>query len=593
VLLLGVGVLTGVGCAPSWSLESRRPVESQLASSILGEYASPQGSTGEKTLVAEGSSLGFDESRLEQLGQMAGPDSYESDIQEIHGSLLGDWDDAPVDLSLQEAIASAIEHNLTLLDATLVPAIREEQRLAADAVFDLVFFADGSVTNNDNPSAVPVVFGTPTGVGVNKNDVMSSDTGIRAQTRSGGQVELRGSLDSFNNASPGFTLSPDPSQTANLDLLLTQNLLQGAGRDATESQLRLATNNTARGQEQLRQALLATIETVEREYWTLVEAKQSVQIRERLLTRGEQTRDALRGRMGFDVTDAELADAVAKVELRKADLIRARNTLQQRSDALKASLNDPRFPLSLEVLLEPTERPGTTAITFSLVDTLQQALVLRPEIRLANLDIDDAEIRRRALEDARLPLLAMDARVNLTGLDGSADQSFNQAFNADFVDSSIGLRFEQPIGNRAGDAGSRRGRLERMQSVVRYRLAVQNVVLEVKNTLRDVVTNFRLMEQTRISRLAATENLRSLEVEEATIRSLTPEFLNLKLTRQRALALAEIAEIQALVSYSTSLAALRRATGSSLESLELDSLAPIGPDASRDLFEDPRFADTP
>ncbi|MFG0258034.1 MAG: TolC family protein [Phycisphaerales bacterium JB043] len=577
-------------CAPSWSRESRRPLISHLSQDVIDSYeASEPAPTSPPEL--ETSSLEFDEARLEELRGMAGPDSYENDAPPEVGSLLGGWDSGPVSVSLDEAIATSVEHNLSVLSATLEPAIREEQRIAADAAFDLVFFADGSIANNDNPSAVPVVGGTPTGVGVNKSDSFTSSTGVRAQTRTGAQVEISGSLDVFNNASPGFTLTPDPSRTANLDVLISQNLLRGAGADSNEAQLRLASNDSARGQEQLRSSLMGTIESVERAYWELVESVQSVRIQERLLERGEQTRDALQGRRGFDVTDAELADAVAQVETRKADLIRARNTLQQRSDALRVLMNDPRYPISTEMLLNPTDTPSGEAITFSLVDSLNTALQKHPDVRLANLDIDDADIRQLAAEDARLPLLALDASVNLSGLDDDAGQAFSEAGEGDFLDSSVGLRFEQPIGNRAGRADARRSRLERMQSVVRYRLAVQDVMLDVKNTLRDVSTNYRLVAQTRISRLAATENLRSLEAEEATIRSLTPEFLNLKLTRQQALAQAELAEVQAQVNFSISLASLRRATGTSLETLELDRPAPVGPDASRGLLEDPRFGE--
>ncbi|MHC4976544.1 MAG: TolC family protein [Planctomycetota bacterium] len=585
-----LGVLLVSACAPSWSLESSRPLISHLSDEVIESYREGEsGAVASSTDQPESGTLDFTDERLDELRGMAGPESYEHEPLLDMGSLLGTWDQRPVELSLDEAVATSVEHNLRVLEAALVPAIRDEHRRAADAAFDLVFFADGSIANNDNPSAVPVVGGTPTGVGVNKGEIASTSTGVRAQTRAGGQVEVRGSLDIFNNASPGFTLTPDPSRTANLDLLISQNLLRGAGRDSNEAEVRLATNDTARGQEQLRSSLMSTIESVERAYWRLVESVQDVRVRERLLERGEQTRDALRGRIGFDVTDAELADAVAQVESRKAELISARNLLQQRSDALRALMNDPRYPIELELMLSPTDEPMASSITFSVVDSLNTAFANRPEIREAILEINDADVRRMASEDARLPLLALDASVNLTGLDDDAGEAFSEAGEGDFLDSSIGLRFEQPIGNRSGLAQERRRRLERMQSVVRYRLAVQDVVLEVKNTLRDVVTNYRLVEQTRISRLAATENLRSLEAEEATIRSLTPEFLNLKLSRQRALAQAELSEIQAKVSYNISLAELRRATGVSLRSLELDRPAQVGPEASEGFLEDPRY----
>ena len=66
----------------------------------------------------------------------------------------------------------------------------------------------------------------------------------------------------------------------------------------------------------------------------------------RLLDRGVQTRDVLEGRLDFDVKPAEYSDAVARVESRKAGVMRAENALRLTSDQLKLLINDPRFPVS-------------------------------------------------------------------------------------------------------------------------------------------------------------------------------------------------------------------------------------------------------
>jgi outer membrane protein TolC len=109
---------------------------------------------------------------------------------------------------------------------------------------------------------------------------------------------------------------------------------------------------------------------------------------------------------------------------------------------------------------------------------------------------------------------------------------------------------------------------------VTYRSTAQTVVAEVKAALRNVVTNYRLIEQTRVSRLAAAENLRTLVIEEENIRGLTPDFLDLKLRRQDALAVAERDEISALVDYNIAIADLYAATGAALERNRVQLVAP-------------------
>jgi hypothetical protein len=92
--------------------------------------------------------------------------------------------------------------------------------------------------------------------------------------------------------------------------------------------------------------------------------------------------------------------------------------------------------------------------------------------------------------------------------------------------------------------------------------------------LRTVVMNFKLIEQTRAARIAAAENLRTLQVEEDLIQGLTAEFLNLKLQRQELLAASEQDEAQALTDYNSSLARLYTAMGTAMEHNHINFVVP-------------------
>jgi outer membrane protein TolC len=144
----------------------------------------------------------------------------------------------------------------------------------------------------------------------------------------------------------------------------------------------------------------------------------------------------------------------------------------------------------------------------------------------------------------------------------------------------LAMNFEWAVGNRAAEARYRRSRLARSSSVIAYQRSVQGVVFEVKDALRDCITNYELIEANRSSRIAAAENLRTLHVEEETLAALTPEFLNLKFQRQDRLAEAQSNEIQSLVNYNQSMAALYRAMGIGLtmNRIELEIVDDTEPD---------------
>ena len=189
-------------------------------------------------------------------------------------------------------------------------------------------------------------------------------------------------------------------------------------------------------------------------------------------------------------------------------------------------------------------------------------------MRRALLAIDDAELRQHVAADAKRPRLDLVASLAYEGLDDSAAGSFASVAEDDQLTAQLGLSYEQPLGGRAGHALERQAGLRARQALARYEDALRNVVLEVKQALRDVQTSRELLEAAHATRLAETENLRTILLEETSRKELTPEFLAIKLGRQERLATAQLAEVGALASFHRALAAYRRAVGLSARPAE-------------------------
>jgi outer membrane protein TolC len=285
-------------------------------------------------------------------------------------------------------------------------------------------------------------------------------------------------------------------------------------------------------------------------------------------------------RREFDTRLAQYSDAVSRVEQRKGNIIRARRSVRAASDALKARLNDAQLTVGSEALLVPVDRMVEAPIRYDLREAILNAVGGRPEVQQAILRIDDASIREELADNGRLPLLNLSAELAYFGLDDSADDAYGNLFEGDFIGWILGANFEWPLGNRAAEADFRRARLQRSAAVIGYQLAIQAVVFDVKDALRDCITNYELIEASRSFRVAQTENLRALRVEEETLAGLTPEFLALKFDRQETLARAQLEEIQSLVNYNKSVAGLHRAMGVGLAmnriELEVDETTPSG-----------------
>jgi outer membrane protein len=557
-----VGALTA-SCSTPMGGPSDLGLRRSILESTTRELAQAERSPALHEPVTIADSLDFSEDRLDTLRKLSGVSAYGSITLPMGDNLLGK-PTTTVAITLDQAIARSVDHNLEAQLARVDAAASRQDIVVAEALFDMVFFADASNQYTDQPARVRVIGGVPIGTPVNRNNLAIFDTGIRKNLASGGDIQITQTLSIFNSKSPGTVVFPDPARTVTLNATLNQPLLRGFGSDVALSEIRLASNLSQTNLEELRGQLIAAVASTQRAYWALVLSHRTVQINQRLLERGVQTRDVLKNRLQFDVKPAEYSDAVARVQSRRADVIRAVNDLRLRSDELKALMNDPDLTVGGEDVILPIDSPTSATLRVSLFDSLSIAFAKRPEIRQAILAIDDAAIRERVADNARLPLLDLQLAASLSGLGTSASSAFDQLGETDFVDYLIGLKFEQPIGNRAAKASYRKARLDRLRSVVAYRSTAQQVVTDVKTAMRNLFTNHQLIRQTRIARLAAAENLRTLLNEEKNIRGLTPDFLDLKLRRQDSLAIAEKEEIQALVDYNVAIADLYAALGDTL-----------------------------
>ncbi|MBX3387331.1 MAG: TolC family protein [Phycisphaeraceae bacterium] len=502
------------------------------------------------------------EETLRELEATSGPKSYLG-LPDLGPSLYGTSQETAT-VSLQEAVASAVQYNLNLEFARLAPAISQAQVIAADAAFDWILFSSGQWGLTDQPRTSPAIGGSTVGIGADQRQVVDGTIGVRRALTTGGQFTVQHQLTYTDVETPNLFTSPDPANETNIVIQFDQPLLRNFGSDVALAQVRLSQNAERDEIQNLRGQLNQTVTQVEVAYWNLVRAVQDVHITLRLLERGKDVLETITNRR-LDVKQSDIADAASQVASREADVLQAQKSLRDVSDQLKSLMNDPRYPVGSVALLIPVDTAVDQPIRFTLIDSLNSAFSNRPEVQRALISLDNTAIRQVVADNARLPLLNLRALSRISSMEANMGDAYDSLTDANFVDYQIRLDFEQPIGNRAAEAGYTARRLERQQATIALRNTMQGVVAEVKAALRDVELNYVLIGQRREARIAAAETLRTLLVEEQFVRALTPEFLDLKLRRQQTLASAEQTEISALIEYNTAMARLHLAMGTILE----------------------------
>ena len=478
---------------------------------------------------------------------------------------------AAQEITMKDAVHYAIENNLELEIASLEPASTTVSLVSANAAFDFILGA--SVTSTR--SRIPQQQFNPNGGGaLNASesliDAFAADMSLTKQLESGGTITLSTDLTRTNNDASGFSYTPNPAWQSIGAVELHQPLLRGFGEKTTLSQIRLAEIAHGQALEQARGVLNKVITDTEHAYLQLAMEWKVLQIKQWLLGKGESVVKILEIRMEYDTSEADYAQAVATVEQRRADVINQQALVQAASDALKQLMNTDNLAIDSEIVLQPTGDLEANPVSISLRSSLLTALEKRPDLRQLAMSIDSESINVQVAKNATLPKLDIQAQMSLYGLGDSSGEGYQDVSDAEYLNYVLGLSFQIPIGNRAAKAEYESSQIARTKAVASYKQGVQSALLEVKTSLRGIVTNGELLQANRSYRIAQAENTRALIIEEETMAGLTPTFLNLKLQTQSGLASARISEYTSVVNYNKAIASLYEAMGTTMDMHQME-----------------------
>ncbi len=499
--------------------------------------------------------------RLADAKKKSGREANSKEKIKLDPDLLGDRRIRAYHMTLEQAIKQAIANNLPLRLARLVPAVTETQVTQAEAAFDAVFSANFNFTKLDTPQP-PTIAGLGQ-FGSVQEDTREFQTGIRKLTDTGGQIQVATTFSRRRRVPSFFTVST--FYEANVGLAITQPLLRNAGSDVTRSQILLSRNARVESMADLKQQMLDTAARVEQAFWNVYLTMQQLKSRQRLLERSHKLLAILDVRRHHDVTEVEFYRATADVEQRETRRITADLDYRRACDELKRLINLPDLSVADEDVIVPVDVPVDLPISFNVRKALRTAFRQRPDLQRALLEIGDATIRQRVADNQRLPLLDLTAELRYNGVDTSdIGDSYDNMTDGNFIDYIIGLQFEQPFGNRLGEASMQQRTIEKRGAVIRYRALTMDAVQEIKNAIREAQAAYRIIGSSQSGRLASQLVVTALEKRREN-EELTYTFVDQLLRQDEDLTNAEIVEFTARARYMVAIANFYRVIGTLLE----------------------------
>ncbi len=465
-------------------------------------------------------------------------------------------------LSLQESILLGLKNNLDIVIEGFNPKIRATDVTAAKAVFDPDVFAEFGFGSTQTPNRNFLAGARLEEI---KNDDFDWSFGLRQDLPTGGSYELRFDNNrNFNNSAFFTVVNTNTAYSSDLSLIVIQPLLKNFGVDINRTQIKIAENDREISLDRFRETIMDVVTQIQEVYWDLVFTIEDLKVEQRSLRLARELAELNRARVRAGVAaPVEIIQAETDIAAREALVTVAEKRMRDAEDRLKVVLNIPKQG-EWGGAVHPADPARFSPITPDLPGAVADALRMRPEYEVAKIQVTNRELDLRFTRNQLLPDLSFQGGVGIDGLSAS-DPSYGNALDdlgsGNHFSYSAGLVLSVPIGNRAARAEFVKAQLGVQQAQVSLRDLELEITAQVREAVRRINANAKLVADTRAARELAEEQLRIEQKRLEAGVSTTFEVLRF----QRDLSVAQSAEVRSLTNYNKSIANLDRVRGVVLE----------------------------
>ncbi len=235
----------------------------------------------------------------------------------------------------------------------------------------------------------------------------------------------------------------NPYVQSSLAITISQPLLAGAGRFINRRNIIIAENNRKIADLAFAQQAITTTTNTITAYWELAYAREYVKVTQQAVTVAEKLYSDNKKQLDIgtmaplDVTRAE-----SELATDQQNLIVARTIQLQDELVLKNYISkDPLASNLLSVEIIPTDKPDSPAsiTTASFDDAVKEAYAKRPDLQEQYLNLKNADVDVRATKNALLPTATLSGYYASAGLAGNS-----------FITGTPGVIAGQQIVNAAG-----------------------------------------------------------------------------------------------------------------------------------------------
>lgn len=501
--------------------------------------------------------------------------------------------DGKLEISLQDAIALALENNLNIGVAEYTPWLDEANLLNAKGggtplstgavqvgsgggAFDPVIGFNSSINDQSQTINNPLTSGVGTsGVLTQASHNTQFNLSYSQEFHSGTNFQV--ALDNSRSSSTPSENFFNPAISSNLAVAIEQPLLNGFGFLPHTRFILEAKNTDKIGVLQFQEQVITSVTQVVTQYWLLVGDRQSVDIAKQTLAAYQSFYDQLDKllKIGSE-TPSNVVYAQSFVEGTNQTLLGAQATeRQQEAIVLGLITKDPSDPRlkGLEVVPTTAAEDSPQAQGISLDDAVKESLANRPELKVWQLTLQNDRYDERATKNALLPTLNVTGEYVSFGLSGNTfvpatsstiaagiGSAYSQIFNNTSPEYFGSLSLSLPLRNRSAQAINAETKLRQRQDQVNTQLTKSTVITAVNEALSSL-NLYAAQIQAAVKATQLAEQSYEYEQEKFALAQSTPFQV---IIYEQGVNSAKLGELQAKINYEIGLANFNQALGRTL-----------------------------
>ena len=462
-------------------------------------------------------------------------------------------EDAPLPLTLKDAIKMAVENNLEVRAELYNPAMGEADIRSNRGIFDpLLTLSADYQDSTTQPASIFL-----SGARISRQKNLFTNAGISQLVPIGGTVGLFfNNLWNRNNSdiSRGFL---EEYWQSELTVSYSQPLLKNFGREATELGIAVAVNSKVASLDQFRSRLIDVVTRTRTAYFLLHSLRENLEAKKTALSLAIKILDDTKGRVRAGVLPAmEVLNAEFGVATREKERIDAEKLLRDQVDNVRLLLQ-----IEGNGDLEPVDPPARQDYPVNEEEALRRALAERPDIMAQKANLQTLDLQTRVAHNRVLPDLTFNASAALTGLGKDYTRDLDNVSSGDYPVWSVGLQFTYPLGNREAENDFIKSRLKTEQARVLLKNLEDSTMNEVRSAIRGIRANYLQLDVAERGLAYAEERMRAYIKKNEVGLATTKEVVDV----QNDLVAAKTNQIRAQAEYTIAIGQFWKATGETLE----------------------------